>query len=326
MMRSVSRLAGLRGNDARNRSPGRGVGGRMPNPRTLLALVSMLALAACSGSAGGVPDTTADPGGSPGAPASADTGGLTHPRGADEIVLRMEEGGGFVPAEFNATSMPVFTLYGDGTVVFQDATAVPPAPANGGATLHAPLRTAVLSEEQIQALLEFAITEGGLAVARERYDNQMVADAATSTFTIHAGGVEKTVQVYALGFDAEPGPDSNVKAALMKLAERLRSFDQGGALPSEPYQPERFRGALWEVGPGVAAPKPWPWADLTPSDFVTPDEPNAFGFPSHDLTDAQLQALGLGVPEGAVSGLTFTGPDGKVYGFALRPLLPEELE
>lgn len=295
----------------------------MPN-RRLLPIVAMLAVAACAGSTGGRPDTTANP--TPAPSASADTGGLTHPTGAHEIVLRLEEGGGFVPAEFNATNMPVFTLYGDGTVVFQDSNAVPTVPANGGPILHPPLRTAVLSEEQVQSLLEFAITEGGLAVARERYDNQMVADAPTTTFTIHAGGVEKSVQVYALGLDAEPGPDSNVKAALLKLAERLRSFDQGGALPSEPYRPERFRGALWEVGPGVGAPKPWPWADLTPADFVAPGEPNTFGFPSRDLTDAQLQALGLGTPQGAVSGLMFTGPDGKVYGFALRPLLPEEIE
>lgn len=297
----------------------------MPNARSLLAIAAMLVLAACTGSAGGVPDATTDPDASPNPSASAGTDGLSHPTGADEIVLRMEEGGGFVPAEFNATSMPVFTLYGDGRVVFHDTNAVPPAPANDGVTMYPPLRTAVMSEEQIQSLLEFAIAEGGLAVARERYDNQMVADAPTTTFTIRAGGVEKTVQVYALGFDAEPGPDSNVKAALVKLAERLRSFDQGGALPSEPYRPERFRGVLWEVGPGVGAPKPWPWADLTPADFVAPAGPNAFGFPSHDLTDAQLQALGLGTPEGAVSGLMFTGPDGKVYGFALRPLLPEEL-
>ena len=230
----------------------------MPNRRLLLAIAVVLAVAACSGTAGGGPDTTAAPTAS--TVSSADTGALSHPTGAGEIVLRMEEGGGFVPAEFNAVNTPVFTLYGDGTVVFQDADAVRAAPADGGVILHPPLRTAVLREEQIQALLEFAIAEGGLAVARERYDNQMIADASTTTFTIRAGGVEKTVHVYALGLDAEPGPDSNVKAALMKLAERLRTFDQGGTLASAPYQPERFRGALWEVGPGVGAPKPWPWA------------------------------------------------------------------
>jgi len=305
-----------------NRVAGRGVGCGMPNARLPLVIASILLVAACSSSGGASPGS--DSGSSPSPGASADAEGLTHPTGADEVVLRMEEGGGFVPIEFNATNVPVFTLYGDGRVVFQDANPIPP-PANGGPTIHPPLRTAVLSEEQIQALLDFAITEGGLAVARERYDNPMIADAPTTTFTIRAGGVEKTVAVYALGLESEPGPDSSVKAALVKLAERLRSFDQGGALPSDPYQPQAFRGALWEVGPGVGAPKPWPWTDLAPADFTAPAAPNGVGFPSRDLTEAQLEALGLGTPSGAVSGLTFTGPDGKVYGFAIRPLLPDEI-
>lgn len=295
----------------------------MPNVRPLLVIATMLlVVAACSGSAGASPAPTTAPSG---APASPEQEGLTHPTGADEIVLRMEEGGGFVPAEFNATNVPAFTLYGDGTVVFRDANWMPAPVEGGGPTIYPPLRTAKLTEEQIQSLLEFAITEGGLAVARERYDNPMIADAGTTTFTINAGGVEKTVEAYALGLDAEPGPDSNVKASLVKLAERLRDFDQGGSLPSREYEPPAFRGALWEVGPGGGNAKPWPWADLEPADFVAPAAPDAFGFPSRDLTEAELAALGLGTPKGAVSGLTYTGPDGKIYGFALRPLLPEEI-
>jgi len=306
-----------------NRVAGRGVGCDMPNVRLPLVIASILVIAACSNSGGGSPGSDSGP--SPSPAASADSARLTHPTGADEVVLRMEEGGGFVPAEFNATNVPVFTLYGDGRVVFQDANVIPPPPTNGGPTIHPPLRTAVLSEEQIQSLLDFAITEGALAVARERYDNPMIADAPTTTFTIRAGGVEKTVAAYALGLEDEPGPDSNVRAALMTLAERLRSFDQGGALPSDPYQPQAFRGTLWEVGPGIGAPRPWPWTDLAPADFTAPAAPNGVGFPSRDLTEAQLEALGLGTPNGAVSGLTYTGPDGKVYGFAIRPLLPDEI-
>jgi len=294
----------------------------MLNVRILVAAASILLVAAaCSTSAGASPTPSAGAA-SPGASPAGE--GLTHPTGADEVVLRMEEGGGFVPAEFNATNVPTFTLYGDGTVVFRDADWFPAPAENGGPTLYSPLRTARLSEEQIQSLLDFAITEGGLAVARERYENPLVADAATTTFTINAGGVEKTVAAYALGLDSEPGPDSNVKASLVKLAERLRSFDQGGALPSDEYQPQAFRAVLWESGPGGGAAEPWPWSDLEPADFVAPDPPDGFGFASRVLTDDQLTALGLGVPKGAVSGLTVNGPDGKVYGLALRPLLPDE--
>ena len=45
---------------------------------------------------------------------------IEHPTGANDIVLRMEQGGGFVPFELRSiTQSPQFTLYGDGTVIFQ---------------------------------------------------------------------------------------------------------------------------------------------------------------------------------------------------------------
>ncbi|HET7691852.1 MAG TPA: hypothetical protein VFM44_02055 [Gemmatimonadota bacterium] len=297
----------------------------MPNVRTIAAIATLLVVvAACSGSAGAPSTPAADsPDSSPAASPEAE--GLTHPMGSDEIVLRMDEGGGFVPIEFNATNVPVFTLYGDGTVIFRDPDVIPQMPGNGQPVLFPALRTATLSEEQIQALLEFAITEGGLAVARERFDNMMISDAPTTTFTINAGGVEKEVSVYALGFEGDPGPDTNVLKSLAKLGERLRNFDQGGTLPSDEYQPSAFRGVLWETGPGMATTD-WPWPDLTIEDFTTPAEPDAFGLPTRDLSADEVAALGLGTPTGPVTGLTFDGPDGKAYGFALRPLLPDELD
>jgi hypothetical protein len=67
-----------------------------------------------------------------------------------------------------------------------------------------PFRTAKLSEEQIQETLKMAIGQGGLGSARLEYGNNMVADAGTTTFAIDAGGLKKTVSVYALGIDTVP--------------------------------------------------------------------------------------------------------------------------
>ena len=36
------------------------------------------------------------------------------------MILRYEEGGGFMMAGFIATQAPIFTLYGDGTVIFRN--------------------------------------------------------------------------------------------------------------------------------------------------------------------------------------------------------------
>ena len=48
------------------------------------------------------------------------------------------------------------------------------------------------------------------------YDNPMVADAGTAIFTIRAGGLDKTVNVYALGLD-----DPNIRTG--QLAPHSRS-------------------------------------------------------------------------------------------------------
>ena len=295
----------------------------MPKSRLLLLAASAVLAAACT-STGAPPSTPAsqDPGSSP-APTAAPSHGIEHPTGAEDIVLRLEEGGGFVPAEFAATNVPFFTLYGDGTVIFRKLDDFPMPPEDGGPTIYAPLRAAKLTPEQIQELLEFAITEGGLGVAKAEYRNDMVADAGTTTFTISANGTTKTVSAYALGMDAEPNPDSQVKAALVKLAERLHDFDQQGTLPSAEYAPIGFTGILFESGGGFGNPQGWPWADITPADFVADNGPDAtLTFPKRSMTAEELNALGLAEVKGAVSGIQLNGPDGKIYSFALRPQLP----
>ena len=47
-------------------------------------------------------------------------GAIEHPTGPTDVVLRYEEGGGFVMPAFLATQAPHFTLYGDGTIVFRN--------------------------------------------------------------------------------------------------------------------------------------------------------------------------------------------------------------
>ena len=51
---------------------------------------------------------------------------------------------------------------------------------------------------------------------------------------------------------------------------------------------------------------------------------NAFSFPTRTMTPAEVAKLGLTGIEGGEQGLVLAGPDGKAYGFLLRPLLPDE--
>ncbi len=194
-------------------------------------------------------------------------GAVEHKTGATDVILRYDEGGGFMIAGFSASQTPPFTLYGDGTVIFRNPLQGMPA-AQGSVQTFNPMRTAKLSEEQIQELLLLALSDGGLAAARPNYENNMVADAGTTVFTIDAGGIKKTVSVYALGLDDPSGQDAVARAAFKKLADRLADFDQGGSIATDVFTPDAYRATLIE-SPGIAAPdiRDWPWKDLTVADF-----------------------------------------------------------
>ncbi|MGP1675501.1 MAG: hypothetical protein ACTS8Z_09845, partial [Candidatus Limnocylindrales bacterium] len=220
---------------------------------------------------------------------------------------------------------PQFTLYGDGTVIFRNPMLEVP-PAQGSVFTFNPMRTAKLREAQIQELLLLALGEGGLAAARANYTNDMVADASTTVFTVEAGGVKKTVSVYALGLDVVDGAlgaDAPARAAFQKLAARLTDFDQGGAIPTDVYGPGAYRGVLFE-SQGVVVPdvRAWPWPELTVADFKIDADPNGLQFPHRTLTTEEVAMLDVEGFQGGFQGLVLRGSDKKLYTLALRPLLP----
>jgi len=298
-----------------------------------LALPTLaLFVAACSagGAATSAPSNapSAAPTTAPSASASEapSVGAIDHKTGATDIVLRYDEGGGFVMPAFLASQVPPFTLYGDGTVVFRNNTLEMPAPEGSVAPFN-PMRTTKLTEDQIQDLLVYALGAGGLAVARANYENNMVADAGTAIFTVHAGGVDKTVSVYALGMDTQGGADAPARAAFQKLAAKLTDFDQGGSLQTDVYRPTAYRGVLFD-GSGMQAPdvRTWPWKDLKVTDFAPAADPNGLQFPHRTLQAAEIEALKLKVFQGGFQGLPLSGTDGKLYTLSVRPLLPGETE
>ena len=296
-------------------------------------LVVALAAAACSStnptpSATGAPPFGSPPAsGSPVGSPAATVGAIGHRTGATDVVLRIEQGGGFVPIDFLATQAPGFTLYGNGVIVFQRTVTVFPQPDANGVLKAIPWRTASLDEGQIQELLEFALGRGGLGSARETYIAAGIADAPDTIFTVHAGGVDKTVVVNALGIDTQDGPDAVARAAFANLAKRLLDFDRGGTIGSDLYQPDRYRGVLTEhdAAPGIAVIE-WPWPAVNPTDFRAGPNDGSGGptLPHRTLNATEVAALKLADIEGGVQGLTVRGPDDKTYSFILRPLLPDE--
>lgn len=291
-------------------------------PFVLASVVACSSSTAPSTAPSGAPSPAGSPTGSPD-PTQAG-GAVDHATGATDVLLRYEEGGGFVMAGFAASQVPHFTLYGDGTVIFRNPMLEAPAP-QGSVMTYNPLRTAKLSEEQIQELLVAALGDGGLAAARPNYTNDMIADASTAIFTVNAGGIDKTVSVYALGLEMEGQADAAARAAFKKLGDRLADFDQGGSLASDVYQPTAYQASLIE-SPGMAAPdlRTWPWEDLTVADFKPAADPNGLQFPNRVMTAEEIDLLGVTDYQGGFQGLPITGTDDKLYTLSLRPLLPDD--
>jgi hypothetical protein len=305
----------------------------MSTPTRAAALVALiLIVAACGNAASSGPPTgstapSKPPSGAPtGAPSSTPGafGAIEHPTGATDVVLRYDETGGFAPMEWSASSAPIFTLYGDGAIIFRNLSGEPP-PAVGSVRPFLPFRTARMSEEQIQTLLEFALGVGGLGTARPNYPNDMVADASSAVFTVNAGGLAKTVSVYGLGIEGEGVPDIPSRRAFAALRDRLVDIDKAGSIRTDIYAPDRYRAILLDGQPGAPDQRAWPWRQFQASDFVVDTGPNAFPLPARVLTVADVEVLAIAPYEGGFIGMPLGGPgNGKIYSLSLRPLLPDD--
>jgi hypothetical protein len=287
-----------------------------PPRRATAATALLLALGAACSPAAGTPGPSAGGTSAPTPTPVATIAGIEHPTGATDIVLRFEEGGGFVPVDFLATEAPSFTLYGDGTVVFRDPQATPPEPV-GNVNRSVPFQTIRLGEEGIQALIEQALGPGGLGIAVGPYMG-LGADIPTATFTINADGREKQVSVSGLSPEMHP-QNTLIVTTLSNFADRLRTFGDNVA-GEVVYEPAAYRGTLQKVDQANGAVVDWPWTDLEPVDFTA--GPNDFLL-LHTLTPAHVAALAIPGIEGGLLGLNIK-KDGKLYSLALRPLLPDE--
>lgn len=280
-------------------------------------------LAACGSplpTATPTPLVSASPGTTPTATAPPPTAPpLDHPTGATDVVLRMSSGGGLpLSAGPTYSAPPTFTLYGDGRVIYLSGVTAWGAPP-------ADILVAHMTEDQISSLLDYALTTAGLASARSSYEESGVYDAGTTYFDVRAAGLDKSVAVYALGFEAADGPDLVARRGFEALSNLLGQFPgevaAGNAVALGTYEPSAYEVTLdRRFGPGNTANSPWPWTDLQPVDFgaIPP-----MGSASRQVTAAQgatVLALGLW------SNLIVTGPDEILYQIKIKPLLPDEID
>jgi hypothetical protein len=251
--------------------------------------------------------------------AGAVRGGIDHPTGAHDLILRIDLEGGFLPLQAQFRQLPVFALYGDGRIIVPGPQIeIYPGPALPN------LQVRTVSDAGIQAILA-AARKAGLLGSNRHYDNPRIADAPTTTFTVVANGSRHVVSVYALGMEG-PGDsypsDRSVLAAFQGKLSDLQSWLPAGSLgPEGPFRTDELRVYVMPYQP--------------PEDLAQPpmDWPGgSFGgfLPVVDLTYVRCGTVsGSALPAalsaaGSAKELTPWRADGQRWTLVFRPLLPDE--
>ena len=255
-------------------------------------------------------------------------GSIAHPSGANELVLRIATGGGFVPVEFNLRSLPGISIYGDGRMIVEGPVIeIYPGPAMPN------LQVRQLTEEAVQALLRQARV-AGLLGADATFDYPCVTDLPTTTFTVVAEGRTHTVSAYALGFTEAPeepaqcpGVDAEARQALydfeVKIGDLASWLPEGSFGPEEPFEPSEMRVYVlpYRGDPELEQP---------PVDWPILPELDRFGEPDANMTDVRCGVvagddLSTLLPEAqSANQLTPWVSDSGEFALVFRPLLPDE--
>ena len=286
--------------------------------------VAIAAVAVLASACGGVGND--DPG-SGGATGATGAGGIAHPTGAGQLILRMSYEGGFVPYEYTLGSIPFWSLFGDGTLIVPGPQIeIYPGPALPNLT------ATPVSEDGIQAILA-AARDAGLMDGDANYGDMCVADAATTVFTTDAGGRTSIVSAYALDVGQPAGTCGNGKdadaraklAAFQAKLTDLRSWLPAGSLGTErPYEPTQMRVFVLPYQGDAELPQnPIAWPLEPPLDAFGEAVQNAPAATRCGVVagDDLTTLLAAATDANALTPWTSGGTE---YHLIFRPLLPDE--
>ncbi len=183
----------------------------------------------------------------------------------DRLVLRITDEGGFAPIEFLVNRMPRYSLYADGTLLYEG-----PQPA----VFPGPMLPSVLSvrltadEMDDVTVLVDAIGLPSIDNLIDTTNANRVADATTTIVTYRdPGGIDHVYGVYALGL-IDGGTDEMLN--LGSLIGLLDAYTSGGGAIGEAFVPDRLQVFLGEgpmFEPEFTETLPWP-LDVTPAEFA----------------------------------------------------------
>ncbi len=230
-----------------------------------------------------------------------------------QVILRVEQVGGFAPLEFTLGQGPVYTVTGDRQLIF-----LGPQQASFPGPLLPNYQTTLLTEDELEQLL-VAVVETGLPTFESKIDDSaasFVADASTTVVTFTDSEGAHRFSVYALGIGEFSDPDVQALADLIVLLDQLAS----GGFPSR-YETDQVQVIARQgrpEDPDLSTVRPWP---------VTPD-PAAFGEIAEGIGCMAFEGVAGTTLLDAFAesdALTFFAVDGTTYRVLARQLLPGEV-
>jgi hypothetical protein len=284
---------------------------------TILAIPLLFGGCAGAGTSGG-PSSSNAPSAAPSSAAKYSVA-----TGADKLVLRLADEGGFVAPGFLLTRTPQFALYGDGRVIVPGPVdAISPGP------LLPNLRQMHVTPDEIQKILA-AADAAGLLGPDASYRATNIMDASTTVFTTIVAGKVHITSAYALSESGATGdsPDAVAQAKLLDFQGKIQNL--AGFLGRPAADDQAYEPTGMEVFPNVAPPSDgssptpqvvtWPLA----ADPATGGQPTLVEGTRCILVQGTDLAKFLAVAKNANALTVWTAPSGR-YTVQVRPLYPEE--
>jgi hypothetical protein len=261
------------------------------------------------------------------APAAQPTSPIAHLTGPSDLLLRWSFRGGLVTPAAQLAREPAFSLFGDGTVVFEaPPPTLPSPPPVSGSPAVPDLVAAKLSERGIQTVLRRAGAAGLFGPSRRFAGGP--ADAPVETFALSIGSFRRTVS-FAGGTSASPpvaSPgDAAARRAFADLGAKLS--DIGSWIPSPDAGP-RIAYAFARMAVYVGTPQQvrqgeatmtWPLR-RSPAGLGKPS--STAGFRCAVVAGGDLDALARATRRASADARWRSGS--VTYQVVFRPLLPDD--
>jgi hypothetical protein len=239
---------------------------------------------------------------------------LSHPTGADDVVLRVDQGvNGFTTAAYSFARTPTVVIAGDGTVITPGVMTMQfPGP------LVAPLSARQLDEEGIRTVLSLAADKGLLDAPPPDYTEgaPQVTDVGSTIVTLDATGTPVVHEAYALGIEGEDTPARKALQEFVAAVSDLSSLVGAEHLGAEaPFAPTEYAVQAMPVDvadySGDVAPTVVPWPSTT-GVTLSATVDNCVVVPAADLADVLKDATEL----------TFFTEGAVTYQLLVRPQTP----